>query len=647
MSLPAVDNLQTELAAMGASGTWHWDIAGDRLHADHKFAELYGLDPETALAGVSPQIFFSAIHPDDRPRIRIAVAAILAGADTFSKEFRVIAPDGQILWLHGRGQGHLDAIDEPVRFTGLLVDVTERKRTEDRLRIAQTAGGVGTFEYVDGFATASVSDTFCRLLGLHPAPALPSQTINGVLCGGEEPLIPGPYAGEAPGTLDGNFQIVRNDDGEHRWIERRGEIVREGNSYRLIGVIYDVTHAKMLEAQLRELNDNLEARVAAEVASRQSVEDALRQAQKMEAVGQLTGGVAHDFNNLLMAISSSLDLLRKRVGDDPQVVRLIDNALAGTKRGAALTQRMLAFARRQDLVSDIIAIPDLVEGMLDLMRRTLGPSWPVEVNFPHDLPPVVGDANQIEMAILNLAVNARDAMPGGGTIFVAANSEHLDVASGELAPGSYLKLSVIDTGFGMDEDTLARAVEPFFTTKGVGKGTGLGLSMIHGLAQQLGGTFTLESRAGEGTTASLWLPAATPAEEQLDRPSDDAHDAPTKLHRLKILAVDDDSLILMNTSALLEDLGHTVFEASSGDEALALFAANCDIDVIVTDHAMPGMTGAELAEQIEEIRSNVPLILATGYGELPPGFRSGAVKLGKPFSQKALADALSQAMATA
>ena len=638
-----IDLLRSELAAAGASGTWHWNIPDEILHVDEKFAELYGLDPETALAGIPTSLFFKAIHPEDRARIRIAVAGILAGAELFSKEFRVVGPDGLSLWMHGRGQCHFDEHDQPTRFTGLLVDVTERKRTEERLRIAQSAGGVGTFEYVDGYATANVSEEFCRLLGLHPATVLPVQTVNGVACAGQKPLIPGPRGREIPTTLEDTFEIIRNDDGAHRWIARRGEILREGSGYRLIGVIYDVTAAKAQQAALLSLNETLESRVEQEIANRQMTEDALRQSQKMEAVGQLTGGIAHDFNNLLMAISSSLQLLQKRLPDDPKVTRLIDNALQGAHRGAALTQRMLAFARRQDLTFVLVDIRVLINDMLDLIRHTLGVSWSIEYEFADGIPLVMADINQLEMAVLNLTVNARDAMPDGGVILIKADA--VEIAEDEmrdLDAGPYLKLSVIDRGAGMDEQTLSRAMEPFFTTKGVGKGTGLGLSMIHGLARQLGGTFTLESQEREGTIASLWLPATATPEKPVDvrQPIRQRKQVDT----LNILAVDDDPLILMNTAALLEDLGHTVFEASTGEHALSVFEKHGDIDLIVTDQAMPGMTGIQLAELVNERRPNTPMILATGYGELPANFRKGVVKLGKPFNQAELEEAVNEAM---
>ena len=636
------EHIDSILAAAGASGTWDWDIVADRLSVDTHFAELFGLDPQVA-DDLPTSSFFLAIHPDDRARIRIAVAGILSGAELFSKEFRVVDPAGVISWMHGRGRGHLDENDQPVRFTGILVDVTERKRTEERLRIAQSAGGVGTFEYVDGYATAAVSDEFCRLLGLHPTSVLPVQTINGVLRGGEALLIPSHRDGAVPEYLEGEFRIQRNDDGVVRWIARRGEIMREGAGYRLIGVIYDVTAAKEHEAELRELNETLESRVEQEVANRQQAEDALRQAQKMEAVGQLTGGIAHDFNNLLMAITSSLALLQKRIPDDPQSRKLIENAQQGAERGASLTQRMLAFARRQDLASECINVPVLINDVHELIERTLGPAWSLDVQFPDRLRPVLADSNQLELALLNLAVNARDAMAEGGTIRVVAQClEAEDIRCHGLLPGTYIGLSVIDTGSGMDEATLARATEPFFTTKGVGKGTGLGLSMIHGLAKQLEGGFTLDSAVGRGTTATLWLPAAeldaAPAAPQREV-------KPSSAGQLKILVVDDDLVILMNTAALLEELGHEVLEANSGEEALAIVRQYPDIDLVITDHAMPQMTGTQLADYITDIRAKLPIILASGYAEVPAGSQQRIVRLSKPFGQSMLDQAISVAMA--
>jgi CheY-like chemotaxis protein len=365
----------------------------------------------------------------------------------------------------------------------------------------------------------------------------------------------------------------------------------------------------------------------------------------MEAVGRLTGGVAHDFNNLLMAVLGSLELLRKRLPDDPRLTGLLDNAIQGAQRGASLTKRMLAFARRTEIKPEAIDVAALVHGMADLLQRSLGPSVHIETRFPLSLPPARADANQLELALLNLAVNARDAMPGGGSIIVAARVERLTEQKDHLAPGRYVCLSVTDGGEGMDEETLAHATEPFFTTKGVGKGTGLGLSMVHGMSEQSGGRLVLKSRKGEGTSAEIWLPVVVrEAETSVQLQQAASEPADKEARSLVILAVDDDALVLMNTIAMLEDLGHTVFEAASGEEALDVFRREKDIDVVITDQAMPQMTGTQLADAIRAERRDLPIILATGFAELPPNAGGDFFKLDKPFRQEELAHAIAAAM---
>jgi PAS domain S-box-containing protein len=364
------------------------------------------------------------------------------------------------------------------------------------------------------------------------------------------------------------------------------------------------------------------------------------QSQKMEAIGQLTGGIAHDFNNLLTAVLGSLELLRKRLPNDPKTMALLENATQGAQRGTTLTKRLLAFARSQELKEDVIDIPELVHGMKDLLQRSIGTSLRVETRFPLMLSPVEADANQLEMALLNLTVNARDAMQDGGEIIVAARQESVVAGhSTGLKPGGYVCLSVADTGEGMDAATLRRAMEPFFTTKGFDKGTGLGLSMVHGFAAQSGGHFTLHSRKGKGTTAEIWLPAAK-ASAQV-RPTHSAQAAPAKtLPPLTILAVDDDALVLMNTVAMLEDLGHTAFEAYSGREALEILRREDSVDLVITDQAMPHMTGTELAKAIKHEWPDIPVLLATGYSDRIPGDDIGLPKVTKPFLQGGLADAM-------
>jgi PAS domain S-box-containing protein len=361
------------------------------------------------------------------------------------------------------------------------------------------------------------------------------------------------------------------------------------------------------------------------------------QAQKLEAIGQLTGGIAHDFNNLLTAVLGSLELLRKRLPNDPKSIALLENAAQGAQRGTTLTKRMLAFARNYELSKEVIGVPDLVRGMTDLLQRSIGPSYNLETRFPLSLKPVDVDANQLELALLNLALNARDAMPDGGDIILAAREESVAAAHIGLEAGKYIRVSVTDTGEGMDEETLRKATEPFFTTKGVGKGTGLGLSMVHGFAEQSAGRLILYSEKDRGTTAELWLPVAKTSQQ----PVVPAQAVPAKSTRpLTVLAVDDDALVLMNTVAMLEDLGHTVFEAYSGKEALEILRRQDSIDLVVTDQAMPKMTGTELAKIIRSEWPDIPVLLATGYADMGPRDEIGLAKLTKPYLPRDLAAAI-------
>jgi PAS domain S-box-containing protein len=361
--------------------------------------------------------------------------------------------------------------------------------------------------------------------------------------------------------------------------------------------------------------------------------EALLHSQKMEAIGQLTGGIAHDFNNLLMAVMGSLELMRKRLPDDPKLHTLLENAMQGARRGSTLTQRMLAFARRQDLVQAAIDIPNLIRGMTELLQRSLGPSIDIQTQFPLAIAPALTDANQLEMALLNLAVNARDAMPDGGRIVIAAREEDIPEENKlALSPGRYVCLSVEDGGSGMDADTLRRAAEPFFTTKGPGKGTGLGLSMVHGLTEQCGGRFVLQSATGKGTTAELWLPVATSTLSATQQTSQITRVAPGQ-ESMVVLAVDDDTLVLTNTIAMLEDLGHIGVAASSAQEALDILRNHDGIDLVITDQAMPHTTGLQLIQAIRAQWPALPVILATGYAELEPGAGDDVAKLAKPFTQ--------------
>jgi PAS domain S-box-containing protein len=449
-------------------------------------------------------------------------------------------------------------------------------------------------------------------------------------------------------------------DGSQHWVDVRARAVRrpDGSIKSLVGVCSDITARKTDEIErenlltqlaaertaLAELTATLEQRVEQrtadlmkEVAAREKVQEQLRHAQKMETIGQLTGGVAHDFNNLLMAVMGNLDLLRKRLPEDPRLHRLVDGALQGAERGASLTQRLLAFARQQDLRAVPIDLRALIQGMSNLLERSLGPRISLRLDLPEGLPPARIDANQLELAILNLAINARDAMPDGGTIEIKV-SEHQAKKDPALQPGTYLKVSVIDTGSGMTPDILKRAIEPFFSSKPLGKGTGLGLSMVHGLVVQLGGTLQLSSAVGKGTTATMVLPVAT----SMPKAESPALPAQKVKRSAVILFVDDDPLIALSTTEMLEDLGHRVIGASSGRHALDILKSEQPLDLMMTDHVMPGMTGLELAAASREVRPALPILLATGYAELPEGAQLDLPRLAKPYHQDQLRDRLDQ-----
>ncbi|HEX3915182.1 MAG TPA: PAS domain S-box protein [Steroidobacteraceae bacterium] len=383
------------------------------------------------------------------------------------------------------------------------------------------------------------------------------------------------------------------------------------------------------------------AKITRDITERRATEARLRQAQKMEAVGQFTGGAAHDFNNLLMAILGSLEILRKRLPNDPRQLALLDTAVQGAKRGASLTQRMLAFARRQELKHEAVDLAALVNNIMELLERSLGPTINIETRFPREPVRVRTDANQLETALLNLAINGRDAMSDGGTLTISVTVNAIAAGhASNLAPGSYACLAVGDTGHGMDEATMARAAEPFYTTKGIGKGTGLGLSMVDGLTAQSGGKLIIDSAPARGTTIELWLPISADAAGAGMRESTGPNVAVHPTRQLCILAVDDDSLVLANVCAMIEDLGHRVIAAGTAARAIEELEATSAIDLILTDQAMPGMTGVQLIDAVRARRPALPAILATGFAELPQGLSPSIARLSKPFTQSALAAAL-------
>ena len=740
-----------------ASGAWLWDAQAGRLYADARFAGLTGLDPLAAAAGLATDAFFAGIHEEDRLRVRIAVAGVLRGSEKFAKDFRVRGSDGALRWVSGRGVAERDGSDRLLRFTGLLSDITEQKRVEETLRVAQTAGGVGTFEHVDSFGTADVSDQFCSLLGLHPTGSLPVRTINSVVHPGDPLLIHIHDSPKAPTPGYSELRILRADTGEERWIARRGEHRADGVGHgaRFVGVIYDITASKTAEAKLRELAQTLEERVeertqerdrvwnsardlfvamsldgvyrtvnpawgpllgyredqlvgmrrgslvhpedvpaaqeayrtllrgepidsldlrmraadgayrwinwsvvperdilfgvGRDITERKQLEEQLRQSQKMEAVGQLTGGLAHDFNNMLTGIIGGLELARGRIasGREKEAARFMDVAIASAERAAALTHRLLAFSRRQSLDPQALDVRDLINSMEDLLHRTLGEQIEVAVVAPPDLWTARADGNQLESAILNLAINARDAMPSGGKLTVECANLSLDhVHLGQpdnVESGDYVVISVSDTGMGMPPNIRAKVFDPFFTTKPIGQGTGLGLSMVYGFVRQSGGRVGIYSEAGVGTTVRLYLPRVS---EQVSPHPAEAKAAARRATGAgeTVLVVEDDPQVRMLVGTVLRDLGYAALEAADGATALRLLEGDENVRLMITDVGLPGLNGRQLAEIARQKRPDLPVLFVTGYAPnaavradfLDEGMRM----ISKPFALDTMAETL-------
>jgi len=753
------ERLRLTLTVAGAGGSWDWDIPNGRFTADARFAALHNLDPTAAAKGLPSEDFFKAIHPDDRRRIRLAVGGILNGAEIFSKEYRLLAPDGSVRWALARGRCHYAADDRPVQFTGVVTDITEQKHVEERLRIAQSAGGIGTFEYVDGYATVNVSEEFCRLLGLHSSSVLPVRTVNSLIEPGDGALV---EQGSSEAASYVEFRIRRADDKKLRWLARRGEYVRDAETagLRFIGVIYDITAAKESEARLRELNEKLESRVeertrerdrlwslssdlfsvcdsggylnavnpawtellgyredeivgtridawiyeedralgnslleslqrgrpitdidirvtakggsyrwinwtfapaedvfysvGRDVTQRKQLEDQLRQSQKMEAVGQLTGGIAHDFNNLLTGIIGSLDLLQSRMaqGRLDRLDRYIEAATASANRAAALTHRLLAFARRQPLDPRPVEASRLILSMEDLLRRTLSEAIQLRIVASDDLPLTLCDPNQLESAILNLAINARDAMPDGGVLTIETSVSNLDriyaASQEDVSPGRYVTINVSDTGTGMPADVLAQAFDPFFTTKPLGEGTGLGLSMVYGFAKQSEGHVRIYSEVGRGTTVKIYLPYHIGKLEGETRAS-----APSGSPRAEagetVLVVEDEPVVRSLILEVLADLGYQALEAVDGPAGLKILESKQRIDLLVSDVGLPGLNGRQLADHARLVRPHLKVLFITGYAEqaaIASGFLApGMEMITKPFAVEDLAARIREILA--
>ena len=562
-------------------------------------------------------------------------------------------------------------VDESGRVSGIFCegyDVTGRhtaelklRESEERFRLIADSAPVPMWVTKLDRKRAFVNRAYADFLGVSYEEAIDFDWRSRIHSDDVNDIVRRSLAGEAtlePFTLEGRYL---NGKGEWRWLrsESQPRWGPDGAHEGFIGLAFDVTDAKRAEAALREVNETLEGRVAArtadlsaalerlraEVAERERAEEALRQAQKMEAVGQLTGGIAHDFNNLLTPILGGLEMISTRI-DDVRLKRVAETALESARRGAKLTSQLLAFSRIQRLAMKPVDVNAVIANMRQILKHSIGTGIDIRTEFDPAAGRAVCDENQLENAILNLAINARDAMDGGGVLTISTACTGEEKGGPDLEPGDYVCVTVADTGSGMAPEILARAIEPFFSTKPMGKGTGLGLAQVYGIAQQSGGTLRIESREGEGTTVYILLPRAPADPASAGEPAREAPAPPPEPQapRARILVVDDDPDVRGFMEDVLDDLGHDVSACDGGRAALAEVDRLCP-DLLLLDFAMPGMNGAEVAREVRLRCPKLPIVFVTGYAEseqLEAALGSDVKVLRKPFSVDELAAAIAE-----
>jgi PAS domain S-box-containing protein len=636
----------------GGVGLWDWNVATGKGRWSPALFRNLGLPPD---GETTFETLISAVHPDDRESFRAQNRAAFTEGHTYAIEYRVIWPDGSIHWLLARGEVLRDAQGSPTHALGVNIDITDRRlafekvqESEARFRaLADSAPVLLWVSKTDG-VREFVNQAYVDFLGATYEEAIVFDWRDRLAEEDLPRILREQQAGEASRQLFALEARYRRIDGEWCWIRSFSQPRRDpdGSFLGFIGIGIDVTHAKRAEADLLRINELLADRVQAALAERDEAEAALRQAQKMEAVGQLTGGVAHDFNNLLTVIIGALDLLQRHPADAARRDRMIEAALGAARRGERLTQQLLAFSRRQALKPEPVHVDALLGESESLLRRAVGEA--VSLVVAPSAPDAVSmvDPSQFEAAVMNLVVNARDAVSNGGAIRVETSA--CELAPGqvpETAPGPYIRVAVHDTGVGMDAATAARVFEPFFTTKEVGKGTGLGLSQVYGFARQSGGGVEIDSAPGKGTSVRLYLPRTAEAAEPagVAEPFQAAALGPAR----RVLLVEDDDAVGDMVAAMLEDLGHQVFRADGVEPAVSFLQTNQAIDLMLTDLIMPGSrTGVDLAHEAVKMRPGLPIILSSGYtGEaLSSADKAPWPLLRKPYTGDALVQMIDRAM---
>jgi hypothetical protein len=662
------ERLQLALAATDAVGTWDWDIGEDRFIADAHFAQLHGIDPAQA-SQLPISDYLQGVHPEDRALIARSIKHCITHGTEYAEEYRLLKADGELRWVFARGRCYKDHHGRPVRFLGAALDLTERKHTEQALRQSQTELQLIInampilISYVDHEERFRLNNAaYLDWYGLTPQ-ELYGRTIREVI-GEEAYFLRAPYIAEALAGRPCSFSLYTpHRDGSSRhalmnYLPRHGA---DGAVNGFYIFVIDESERKKTEEALRNLNETLEERVSArteqlaqanqrlqnEMFERERAEDALRHAQKMEAVGQLTGGIAHDFNNMLTGIIGSLDLMQRYIADGRahEIGRFTEAAVSSANRAAALTHRLLAFSRRQSLDRKTLNVNELIHSLEDLIRRTKGDPIELTLRLADDVWPISTDVSQLENALLNLVINARDAMPDGGELLIETANVYLDgndiTTLEPVKAGDYLMLAVSDNGTGMTPSVRAKAFDPFFTTKPIGQGTGLGLSMIYGFAQQSGGHVSLDSLPNQGTCVRLYLPRLNLLEPE--RPVvETLGAAPTATCGETVVVVEDDPAVRMLVLDLLKELGYLAHEAADASAALPLLESELRVDLLVTDVGLPGMNGRQLAEIARQHRPGLKVLFMTGYAQKAAerqGFlEDGMDMVAKPFSIEVLAN---------
>lgn len=672
----------------GRLGAWSMELKTDTLSVSPEGKAHYGRTPDQPF---TYKDLLDSIHPEDRASMRAAVNDSITSGRDYDIQYRCLWPDGSTHWVQVNGRLERDSRGKPVRMVGVTQDITARRRTEDR-RAALLALGDGLRQMTDptemSFLAAQILGTTLWVSRAGYGTIDPiAETITierdwnstgttslaGVLHfrdygsyiedlkRGEKVVITDARKDPRTEATASALEAIHARAVLNIPLFDRGDFVgllylnhreaREWTPAELAFVrdVADRTQAaierRLAETSLARLAESLEQQVEERTRESELAQEQLRQAQKMEAVGQLTGGLAHDFNNLLTGVSGGLELIAQRLreGRHDQIGKYLEMAQTAASRAAALTHRLLAFSRRQTLDPKTTDIHRLAMNMADFLRRSVGPAIDLQIIGEDVTWTTLLDSNQLENALLNLCINARDAMPDGGRITIATANTALDPSTArklELEPGDYVLLSVSDTGAGMDRETIERAFDPFYTTKPLGEGTGLGLSMIYGFARQSGGQVHIDSVVGRGTTLTLYFPRvdgeASGEEASADQPVGARSSGET------VVVVDDEPILRAIVTDVLADLGYQTVEASDGAEGLAILESNLKVDLLITDVGLPkGMNGRQLADAARIKRPDLRVLFITGYAENAVigdrRLEAGMHILTKPFEMDVLA----------